>query len=125
MKEINDWFAESIGTGRLKGEDAQQVACLIFSLRKQGDHNRDLSYDVGLYSAMLADLCQLRFGSQAKGAPSLLSLPHAHWACSPAVDHQRSYVRQMIAQSHKNDHEILDKKLREVDAWEAFIHPSS
>jgi len=121
VKDHKDWFIERLSGGLLDLDNARQIAGLICQLDRTEEHERERRYEAGLNAAMLADLCEVRFGGNANGAPSLWAYAHAGWACGPvSLVAGESYVKRMLTSwfREKGLNADLEKNMVE---WEAFL----
>ena len=118
MRDYKDWFVNRVLSG-LEKEDSQQIARLIIWYEKEQEMERDARYEAALNSAMIADICEKMFGSNANGSPSLMSNSHAGWVCGPFVKPENeSFVRNMLKSWNK---EIDKETLQRIKQWEKFL----
>lgn len=81
------WFLKECMHSEIAGMDRksiEMIARLLYQADCATDTERNQQYDIGLYSAMLADICETLYPNLDL-APTLLLQPHAGWACGPFV----------------------------------------
>ena len=81
--------------------------------------NNDSKFGESIYSAMLADLCQTLYGSQASGSPMLLFHIHARWVCGVNFKPNNSLFVEWVYEKHKIP---IDEHIRkEIEGWREFL----
>ena len=96
----------------------EQVDMLLKNAEKSDEQYEHQKYDMLLNSAMVADICDALFGSNANGAPSFMSYSHAGWVCGPTPV-KPSFVRYFLQSHHKEN--LKNDLLRDLEDWESFI----
>ena len=118
MKEYRDWFIEHAGSMTI--EDIRQISRLIQWYERSEEELGNSQYDASLNAAMLADISEAIFGENAKDAPSLLSYPHAGWACGPGQKlKDESYVRAFYKLRTRDS--LTPEQRIKANAWESFV----
>lgn len=121
MKDSKEWFINRLTSGDLSQEDTQQIAWLISWLDREKEERKNSQYEVSLNTAMLADLCELIFDKNGKGAPSFMSYAHAGWACGPCSKPEKdSYVKTMLNYWNKN--QLKQETIEKIQEWEMFLN---
>lgn len=125
MKEPKDWFIRRL-MQKMDYEDIQQIARLLIWIDDYKEKDKNNRYQTGIYSSMLADICETIFGENGTGAPSFLSYPHAGWVCGPGIDRKgKTFVRSFIKNWHKVEGYIDSKnaedQMERVEEWDSFL----
>jgi hypothetical protein len=120
MEDTKDWFLR-FAQSSTNIEEIHQVARLIHYLEREIEHSTEYRQKSALTAAIVADICETLFGSNANGAPMIMAAEHAGWACSPGSKSEKSSYVRWALESWDRSKSLKENVLEEIKEWEDFI----